>query len=79
LYSISKDKLTALLKHYYENGVTPRTHKSSKKLAKNALTFDETKNVVSYIVNYAETNTMSLPGRVPGYERDDLKLLPSNC
>ena len=79
LHGICKDKLTALLKHYRLNGVSPRVHKLTKKLPKNALTFDETKYVVTFIVDYSETHTMSLPGRVHGYARDDLKLLPSNC
>ena len=75
LHALSKDKLTALLKHYRVNGVCARVHKLSKKLSKNALTFDETKHVVSFIVNYAAPHSMSLPGRVPGYARDDLKQL----
>lgn len=74
LHAISKDKLTALLKHYRSHGVSARVHKLSKKLPKNAFTFDETKYVVTFIVNYAETHAMSLPSRVPGYARDDLCL-----
>ena len=80
LHAISKDKLTALLKHYRSHGaISAKVHKLSKKLPKNALTFDKTKHVVTFIVNYAETHAMSLPGRVPGYARDNLKLLPSSC
>ena len=79
LHALSKNKLTALLKHYRGNGVCARVHKLSKKVPKKALAFDETKHVVSFIVNYADAHAMSLPGRVPGYARDDLKLLPSSC
>ena len=30
-------------------------------------------------MQYVESNGVLLPGRVPGYKRDDIKLLPSNC
>ena len=36
------------------------------------------KNVVSYILHYAEDHTVLLPGRIPGYKRDDLQFLPSS-
>ena len=32
-----------------------------------------------YISNLAEGHGVLLPGKVPGYSRDDLKLLPSSC
>lgn len=34
--------------------------------------------VGSFISNYAESNAMQTPGRMPGYKRDGLKLLPSS-
>lgn len=35
--------------------------------------------VTHFLLNYAETHGMHLPGRVPGYWRADLQLLPTNC
>lgn len=34
--------------------------------------------MVKFIVSYAEDNAILLPGRIPGYKRDDVQLLPSN-
>lgn len=42
------------------------------------LTFEDVTRVVQYITNYAEANALVLPGRVPGFKRDDIKLLPSS-
>ena len=43
-----------------------------------AFTFEDTKRTVSYISNYAEDNALVLPGRIPGFKRNDIKLLPSS-
>ena len=39
---------------------------------------DEVKNLVTFLNNYAEKNAILLPGRIPGYKRDTLQLLPSS-
>ena len=31
---------------------------------------------MKFMENYTEANAILLPGRIPGYKRDDLKLLP---
>jgi len=31
---------------------------------------------VHFILHYAEANAILLPGRIPGYNRDDVQLLP---
>ena len=36
------------------------------------------KNVVQYILQYADGHAILLPGRIPGYRRYDLQLLPSS-
>ena len=36
------------------------------------------KNVTRFLQNYAEKNAILLPGRIPGYKRDDIKILPSS-
>ncbi|TKS67847.1 hypothetical protein D9C73_000829 [Collichthys lucidus] len=75
---VFKDRLAALLKHYLENGVTQRTHGNKGKLPKHALEVNDIERVVTFIHNYAEENAVLLHGRIPGYKRDDLKLLPSS-
>ena len=34
--------------------------------------------VVSFLDNYAEEHVVALPGRVPGFKRTDVRLLPSS-
>lgn len=78
--SISQNKLTALLKHYKEHGLTPRVKKSGGRQERDQrlLTHDDICRVVSFIVNFAELHALVLPGRIPGYKRFDVKLLPSH-
>uniref|UniRef100_X1ZI71 Uncharacterized protein n=2 Tax=Capitella teleta TaxID=283909 RepID=X1ZI71_CAPTE len=45
---------------------------------KTALVLEDVKHLVSFIVNYADQNALVLPGRVPGFARDDIKILPSS-
>ena len=57
-------------------GLLPRVHGNARRLPSNALTFESIKHVVSFIENYAEDHAILLPGRIPGYKRSDLQLLP---
>ena len=63
---------------YLANGVTTRVHGNTNRLPHNALTFVEIKNVVRFINSYADIHAILLPGRIPGFKRDDLQLLPSS-
>jgi len=76
LMDISKDKLTNLKKWYLANGIYPRKKKSGGR-RKTALSFDEIKRVSRFIINFAEQHSIILPGRIPGFKRDDVKVLPS--
>ena len=80
VHNISQDKLTDLIKHYTckSVGIEARVHKLSKKLPANALSFQDTKRVVDFIVNYAEVHAIMLPGRHPGPWKANYKLLPLN-
>jgi len=76
--SISKNKLTALISHYRQNGLAVRRKKSGgRKSNVRCLSFDDVKAVVTFISNYAEQHALLLPGRVPAYKRSDIRLLPS--
>ena len=50
----------------------------AKVLPHNTTKLSDIKNVVRYILQYAEDHTVLLPGRIPGYKRDDLQLFPSS-
>ena len=58
--------------------LTARVHGNTRNLPKHALKFNELKNLVTFIGNYAEKKAILLPGRIPGYKRDNIQLLPSS-
>ena len=72
-----KDHFMAVKAHFLATGLTTRRHKRSKCLPHNALSFVEVKNIFRFLNNYAETYAVLLPGRIPGYKRDDIQLLPT--
>ena len=80
LVGISPDKLYALAKHYKTNGPMPRQLRAGGRKNNTAsLALVDTERVVHFIKQYAEDHAVSLPGRVPGFKRDDTRLLPSSC
>lgn len=78
LHCIGQDKLNSLIKHYKEHGITPRVHGNKKRQPSNALKEDNI-YVAHFILNFAETHAIHLPGRVASFWRSDLKLLPTDC
>jgi len=79
LCSISQDRLTGLLKWYKAEGLVPKEKKTGGRINnKNCLSLEDVKRVVQFLTNYADLNALVLPGRVPGFKRDDIKLLPSS-
>ena len=48
-----------------------------KKL-QNTLLLLDIRRIVAFLANYAEENAILLPGRVPGYKRDNIQLLSSS-
>ena len=63
---------------YLASGLTTRVHGNCERRPKHALTIDEIKSLVMFMNNYAEKNAILLPGRIPGYKRDTIQLLPSS-
>ena len=77
-YSISMDKLTYLSKHFQTNGLTlPQRRSGGRQSNKRVLSFDDTGRAIRFIKNFAQDHALSLPGRVSGFKRDDISLLPS--
>lgn len=72
------DRFKAIKAHYLATGLTTRVHKNTRRLPPNTLTFVEIKNLVRFVKAYADLHGILLPGRIPGYKRDDLQLLPSS-
>ncbi|XP_070210181.1 uncharacterized protein [Littorina saxatilis] len=80
LLGVSANKLRALQDHFKENGLTPRKLKSGgRKSNTNSLSLEDTQRVLNFIKQYAEDHAVSLPGRVPGFKRADIQLLPSSA
>ena len=51
-------------------------HGNTGRVPHNALSLEDVQHIVQFILHYAEVNAVLLPGRIPGYKRDDVQLLP---
>ena len=78
LHSIGRRRYDAVKHSYLTVGVSERTHGNFNRLPHHGFTTNDLKQVVKFITNYAEENAILLPGRIPGYKRTDLQLLPTN-
>ena len=78
LHCLQSYRFHSLVKHYKKNGLTLQTHGNSKRLSSNALSTETVEQVFKFINNVGEEQALLLPGRVPGFKRIDVKLLPSN-
>ena len=72
---IGRSKFVAIKASFQSNGLCPRKRPLIK--PHHALHLSDIEYVVSFVRNYAEDNAILLPGRIPGYKRDDVVLLPS--
>ena len=78
LHGISKHRVQNIKTNFSENGLIPRTYGNSLRQSHNALSFRTILNVLNFLQNYAEQHGILLPGRIPGFKRDDVKVLPSS-
>ena len=78
LHVVSEKRLKNLKANLLKSGLSPRVHGNTRSLPANTTPFAETQQVVNFIQTYAEAHAILLPGRIPGYKRSDLKLLPSS-
>lgn len=78
LHTIGGKRRRNLISHFLEHGILPRVHGNTGKIPHNTLSLHVTEFVVRFLLNYTEQNGLLLPGRVPGYSRSDIKLLPSS-
>ena len=78
LLGIGKHRLKAIKAHFLSNGLSLRIHGNTGKLPHNGTSYASIRYIVQFITNFAEQHAILLPGRIPGYKRDDFKLLPSS-
>ena len=69
LHTISEERLRNVQE---ENGLTPRRHGNTHILPANTISFADT------LHTYAEAKAVLLLGKIPGYKRTDVQLLPSS-
>lgn len=79
-FSIGRDTLADIVKHYEENGARPRLRKkhSLPRPPARFISPEDINRVVDFIKNYAEDNAIMLPGRQPGHKDWHVKLLPTH-
>lgn len=77
-FCLGKSRFNAIKVNCLQNGLSTRVHGNTRRLPHNSLTFFEIRNVVRFLQSYADLHAILLPGRIPGYKRDDLALLPSS-
>ena len=78
VHNIGEFRLKAIKAQYLAEGLVPRIHGHSGRIAPNALVLEHVQSIVTFVMQYAETNGILLPGRIPGCKRDDIQLLPSS-
>lgn len=74
LYGISYSRFRRLKEHYEEHGPAQRVHGNCKKLPHNALPQAMSTDVRNFLTNYMEENAVLLPGQIPGFKKDDIRL-----
>ena len=75
LHNIGITKFNAIKASWLKDGPRPRERRHMT--PHNRTKLSDIKLVVHYILNYAEGHAILLPGRVPGFKRDDIQLLLS--
>ena len=78
LFCIGKHRLKAIKAHLLSNGLTVHIHGNKGKLPHNVTSYASIRHIAQFITNFTEQHAMILPGRIPGYKRDDIKILPSS-
>ena len=77
VYGISDRRFRSLNEHYDTFGIYPGTHGNKKRLLSNTLPYSTVADIKAFMSNYVEENGALLPGRIPSYKNDDIKLLSS--
>ena len=75
---VGKTRLNNLISSFKEHGLTSHIHGNKKRLPHNALSLSSVEYFVKFLLNYADQNAILLPGRIPGYHKTDITLLPSS-
>ena len=77
-YGLSDSRFRRLKEQYQNHGISPRTHGNAKRLPQNTLPQSAIEAVDTFLSNYVKENAICLPGRIPGFKNDDIKVLSSS-
>ena len=77
LHNMGESRFKTLKARYLSEGLVPRVHGHTGRIPPNSLVHEDVEQIISFVTQYCETNAIILPGRVPGYKRDDIQILPS--
>ena len=77
-YGVSYSQFRRLKEHYEKHGISLRQHGNTRGLPENALPQSTIEDVHSFMSNYVEENAIVLPGRIPGFKSDEVKVLQSS-
>ena len=78
LHTISDKRLRNLRVSLLTNGLAPRCHGNTRRLPTNSVSYVDKQRVAQFLITHAEASAILLPGRIPGYKRTDVQLLPSS-
>ena len=78
LYGIGYSRFRRLKEHYQEHGIFPRIHGNTKHVPGNATSEKSLEAIHAFIENYVEENAIVLPGRIPGFKSEEIRLLSSS-
>ena len=76
LHGIGSHRVKHVKASYLMYGLATRTHGNSNNTLANTLSYQSICHLTKFIQNYAEQHAILLPGRIPQFKQDDVKLLP---
>ncbi|XP_062575096.1 uncharacterized protein LOC134237029 [Saccostrea cucullata] len=76
IYDVKEYTLDSLQKHLQSQGITPRVHGNKGRKAPNAFKFEEVKNAVQYLINYASQHGIPQPAGTRGRDTEPTIFLP---
>ena len=78
LHGLGKRKFELIKAHYLSSGLMSRVHGNTGRTPSHALRMEDVNNIITFVSQYTEANAILLPGRIPGYKRSDIQILPSS-
>ena len=78
VYGIGYARFLRLKEHWEQHGLSRRTHGNTKRVPENVTPLSVVEDFCAFLQNYVEENAIILPGRIPGFKSDDIRVLSSS-